>query len=702
MTVTNHATTPEDLHLLARVWFRNTWAWGCRHEGCGVKPRLALDPQGHLTTWHDTLGEMILTCDGAPEWLFTGNETHAARLFGADNPAPYVKDAFHRRLIHGDTAAVDPRQRGTKAAAWHRLHVAGGASATITCRLRLAADGPGKLTEADAIIAARRSEADAFYATVIPPTARTTPEATRVARLAYAGLVWSHKFYHYIVKDWLEGDPEQPAPPPGRATGRNADWGHLYNRDVISMPDGWEYPWYASWDLAFHAVALARIDADGAKRQLELLLREWYLHPNGQMPAYEFAFGDVNPPVHAWAAWRVYRLGQEQGHTDLDFLERVFQKLLLNFTWWVNRKDAGGHHLFAGGFLGLDNIGPFDRSKPPPGGWQLQQADGTAWMAFFAGRMLTIALELARHRPPYEDIASKFLEHLVAIADGINGTANRPGLWHEEDGFYYDHLRNPQGAELPLRLRSLVGVVPLFASTVITDEALAALPGFAKRLAWFRRYRGDLAQQIAFCDRGEAGRLLIAIPSRARLERVLQRLIDDTEFLSPHGIRSLSRAHAEAPFVLRTDDGEWRVDYTPGESVSGLFGGNSNWRGPVWFPLNILLIEALERYHGFYGRDLRVQLPDGRTVDLHGFAEELSRRLASLVMPDATGVRPSLGHHPRWQEPAWKDLVWFHEYFHGDTGRGLGAMHQTGWSALVAPLLAGQAIRRSTRSTEPG
>jgi hypothetical protein len=693
MTAHNRSAAAAELHLLPQVWFRNTWAWGCRHEGCGMKPRIHRRPDGHLGRWHESLGSWVLSCDGAPEWLFTGNETNHQRLWGTENPTRWVKDAIHRRVVDDEVAAVDPATRGTKAAAWYRLAVPAGGAATVTMRLRPESMGPGDPAAADTIIAARRAEADAYYAAVIPPA--TAPEPARVARLAYAGLVWSHRFYHLIVEDWLRGDPEQPAPPASRKHGRNADWGHLYNRDVLALPDPWEYPWYASWDLAFHAVAMAPADLPGAKRQIELLLREWYMHPNGQIPAYEFAFGDVNPPVHAWAAWRLYRQGQAAGEADLGFLERVFQKLLLNFTWWVNRKDPHGRNLFAGGFLGLDNIGPFDRSKPPPGGWSLEQADGTAWMAFFAGRMLTIALELARHRPAYEDIASKFLEHLVAISHAING-GDGEGLWHEEDGFYYDHLRNPGGERRALRLHSMVGIVPLFAGAVISRDTLAALPGFAARLAWFRRYRPDPARAIDVCDQGDDGTLLVSIADRTRLARILARVADPEEFWSPHGVRSLSRFHRDRPFTVDVGGDPLRVAYTPGESVDGLFGGNSNWRGPVWFPLNILLIESLERFHGIYGSGFRIPRRDGGSTDCLGLARELSGNLASLMLPGADGLRPWQGGHPRWRDPLWRDLAWFHEYFHGDDGRGLGASHQTGWTALVAGLLAGRTQRAST------
>jgi hypothetical protein len=685
--------------VVPTAWFRNTWSWGCTHEGCSLKPTISRGADGTLALNHETLGKLRLAASGTPEWLFTDNETNHQRLHGSENATPWVKDAFDRRIVHGDTTAVNPKQRGTKAGAWYHVTIPAGSSLELRLRLR-PEDGtvPDLGDDFSRVLALRIAEADAFYAATQP--AGIDAERARVARLAWAGLIWSKQFYHLVIKDWLDGDPYQPAPPDSRKTGRNAEWRHVFNRDVISMPDKWEYPWFAAWDLAFHTVAFAPIDPHFAKAQLELLLREWYMHPNGQIPAYEFALGDVNPPVHAWAAWRIYRQESARGERDLDFLERVFQKLLLNFTWWVNRKDPQGRNLFAGGFLGLDNIGAFDRSQPLPDGAWLAQADGTAWMAFYAGRMLTIALELARHRPPYEDIASKFLEHFIAIADAMNAFGDS-GLWHEEDGFYYDHLCTPQGST-PLRVRSLVGVIPLFASAIITDEALAALPGFAKRLAWFKTYRTDLARHLTYLEqRGDGNtRQLLAIPSRERLVRVLGRVLDEREFLSPFGIRSLSQAHRDAPAVIASATGEYRVAYVPGESQTGLFGGNSNWRGPVWFPLNILIIEALERYHGFYGDALQIELPtgSGRMVTLATAAAELRERLCRIFLPATDGQRPCDGGDLRWRDdPRWHGLLRFHEYFHGDDGHGLGASHQTGWTALVAPLLHGRSLRTSSR-----
>ncbi|MBL9218859.1 MAG: hypothetical protein JNG82_10255 [Opitutaceae bacterium] len=682
------------LHLLPTLWFRNTWTWGGKHEAGEPKPRMQQLAPGHVQTHHGSLGRYFWEIESAPgrpdPLLFTENETNAARLFAAENTGPHVKDAFHDYVVRGQTGAVNPKRTGTKVAAHRVLDLAPGETAVMRLRLSAEVEAPGRpFGEGFAeVFAARRAEAEEFYAVVLPAS---VDEAERnVARQAFAGLLWSKQFYHFVVADWLEGDAKQPPPPAARRRGRNSDWPHLYNRDIISMPDKWEYPWFAAWDLAFHMIPFARIDPHFAKEQLNLFLREWYMHPNGQIPAYEWNFSDVNPPVHAWACWRVYKMTGPRGGRDRLFLARVFQKLVVNFTWWVNRKDPGGQHLFSGGFLGLDNIGVFDRSKPLPTGGHLEQADGTAWMAFYCSTMLAMALELADGDPAYEDIASKFFEHFVAIADAMNHLGGT-GLWHEEDGFYYDQLKT-EGQSFPLRLRSMVGIIPLFAVQFIEDEQLDKLPGFAKRTRWFLENRKDLAAHISYMTRGKssAGRRLLAIPSRERLQRVLRYVFDEREFLSPHGVRSLSRIYQEQPFVLQAGGQEYRVDYVPGESDSGLFGGNSNWRGPVWFPTNFLLIEALERYHHFYGDSFTVEFPtgSGRRVTLQGAAQELSRRLVKLFLPGLDGGRVCHGQTgPGAEGERLKDMVLFHEYFHGETGQGLGASHQTGWTALVARLI---------------
>jgi hypothetical protein len=696
ITVANRGPAPAALHLLPTLWFRNTWSWGCYHEGCWPKPCIRRAEDGTLLAQHATLGRFRLTVmpsdDGtAPKFLFAENETNSARLFGTNGTSVFTKDAFHEYVALGRADAVNPKAQGTKVAAYYPLEIPAAGKVTVQLRLCVEAEAtPQPFGGAfEQVFADRIREADEFFAALIPPG--LGDEERRVGRQAYAGLLWTKQFYHYVIKDWLAGDPEQPAPPEERKDGRNRDWIHVYNRDVISMPDKWEYPWYAAWDLAFHMLPFARLDAGFAKEQLVLFLREWYMHANGQLPAYEWALSDVNPPVHAWACWRVYKITGPPGQRDRLFLSRVFQKLLINFTWWVNRKDIEGKHLFAGGFLGLDNIGMFDRSQPLPNGGHLEQADGTAWMAFYCATMLSMALELARDNPAYEDVASKFFEHFVAIADAMN-TLGGTGLWDERDGFYYDSL-HVDGRVIPARIRSMVGLIPLCAVEVLEDNVIERLPGFRKRLQWFLDNRQDLARHISYMEaEGEAGHRhrLLALPSRSRLERVLRYLLDENEFLSPYGIRSLSRFHKDSPHVCRTGGQENRVAYVPGDSDSGMFGGNSNWRGPVWFPVNYLLIEALERYHHFYGDALRVECPtgSGRLMNLEEVACELGSRLTRLFLPDGQGRRPCHGSDHRFaSDPHWQDLILFHEYFHGDNGRGIGASHQTGWTALVTRLL---------------
>jgi hypothetical protein len=690
ITVANRGPDAATLHLLPTLWFRNTWSWG--DPDAPARPELRLRDPGLVAVTHATLGDFVFAWEGEAQPLFTENESNAARLWHSTNAAPHVKDAFHEFLIHGRGDAVNPSHTGTKCAPHFVIDLAAGEERVIRLRLAPANQEPSEWfgETFDEVLRARQDDADAFHAGLSIPG--MSAEACAVTRQARAGLLWSKQFYHYIVRDWLHGDPTQTAPPPERRHGRNAGWAHLHAHDLISMPDKWEYPWFAAWDLAFHMIPMAELDPDFAKAQLVLFLREWYMHPNGQMPAYEFAFGDVNPPVHAWAAWRVYKMTASPGQRDRAFLESVFQKLLINFTWWVNRKDADGHNLFQGGFLGLDNIGVFDRSQPLPTGGELQQSDGTAWMAFYCLTMLAMALELAQENPVYEDLASKFFEHYVGIADAMNHLGGS-GLWDEEDGFYYDKLKL-EGETIPLRTRSLVGLLPLIAVEVLEEEKIQKLPGFVKRMEWFIQHRPDLAKQITWCELcPHHEHRILAIPSRERLEHVLRYLLDESEFLSPHGIRSLSRTHLEHPYVFRHDGGESRVDYVPGESNTYLFGGNSNWRGPVWFPINYLLIEALERYAHFYGDTLKVECPSGsgNWLTLDAVAAELSRRHASLFLPDENGRRPCHGKATRYADDThWRDLLLFHEYFHGDDGRGCGASHQTGWTALVVRLLGSQ------------
>jgi hypothetical protein len=713
-TIANRGPEPATIHVLPTLWFRNTWSWGCSHEGCWVKPSIEQESATRLLAEHATLGRMRFDVESpgraAPTFLFTGNETNSRRLFGIEPPQPYVKDAFHRFVVDGEKDAVDPQRTGTKVAAHFVLEIPPGGEQALRFRLspapraRKGARASGRSSSGasfgaafDATFAQRIAEADDFHRTRLAPGA--TKEERAVARQASAGLLWSKQFYHYVVRDWLEGDPEQPRPPESRRSGRNREWRHLFNRDVVSMPDKWEYPWYAAWDLAFHMLPFANLDPQFAKEQLVLFLREWYMHPNGQLPAYEFALGDVNPPVHAWAAWRVYKASAPAGRRDHRFLERVFQKLLLNFTWWVNRKDDEGNNLFSGGFLGLDNIGVFDRGKPLPTGGHLEQADGTAWMAFYCTTMLSMALELAVDNPVYEDLASKFFEHFVSIVDAMNSLGGT-GLWDEQDGFYYDQIHHEPAGDgrresLPLRVRSIVGLIPLFAVEVLDDAVLDRLPGFKKRMQWFLDNRRDLARHVTFgetcAERGLAGtKRLLAIPSTERLERVLKYMLDEREFLSPYGIRSLSKVHERQPYVFHAGGEEFRVDYAPGDSTTDSFGGNSNWRGPIWFPVNYLLIEALERYHHFHGDGFRVECPvgSGRKLSLKEVAREISARLVRLFLPDADGRRPCHGESRRYaDDPHFRELVLFHEYFHGDSGRGLGASHQTGWTALAVRCL---------------
>jgi hypothetical protein len=712
--VTNRGPEPATLHLLPTLWFRNTWSWGGTGENFAPRGEIALEGTGVLRVSHATLGAFTLFGEvdgeaGEPVALFTENETNFDRVFGLPNARPYVKDSFHDYVIHGFHDGVNPANAGSKAALHYRMTLPGGATRVLRLRLVETADAPADPfgTAFDDTFATRQTEADEFYDARVAPGATAGERA--VVRQAYAGLLWTKQFYYYVVRDWLDGDPAQPPPPPERLNGRNSDWRHLHARDVMSMPDKWEYPWFAAWDLAFHVVPFSQIDPEYAKQQMILLLREWYMHANGELPAYEFAFDDVNPPVHAWACYRIYKMTGPRGYRDRTFLERAFHKLLINFTWWVNRKDAEGNNLFGGGFLGLDNIGIFDRSKPLPTGGHLEQADGTAWMAFFCGTMLFIALELASEDPAYEDVASKFFEHYVAISDAMNALGTS-GLWDEKDGFYYDMLHF-DGQLAPLRIRSIVGIIPLFVCGILEDAVIGRLPGFRKRLQWFIDNRAELARHIipgAFIrERRGAGThsdgellvgRLLAIAPRERLVRVLRYVLDENEFLSPYGVRSLSRFHADHPYTLEAMGTTYSVEYAPGESTSGLFGGNSNWRGPVWFPLNYLLIEALERYHLFYGDDLKVECPthSGTYMTLSEVARELERRLSSIFLPDSSGARPVHGGDARYaNDPHWKDLVLFYEYFHGETGRGVGASHQTGWTALVTRCLEGVARRRS-------
>jgi hypothetical protein len=703
ITVANRGPAAAPLHLIPTLWFRNTWTWGSPHETDPDKPYIQRASATSVELSHQSLGKWRMEIEPAngsaiPELLFTDNETNEQRMFGVPGPR-YAKDAFHQYIINSHSEATNPKGVGTKLGVLHVLDVpAGGA---ITVRLRLFSEDekpPGKPFGADfeKCFQQRIAESDEFYSHVLSP--KLLPAEKAVAEQAYAGLLWSKQFYHYAVADWLDGDPNEPPPPESRKSGRNSDWRQVFCRDVISMPDKWEFPWFAAWDLAFHMLPLAHVDPEMAKAQLVLFLREWYMHPNGQLPAYELNFSDVNPPVHAWACWRVYKISNRRGERDTLFLERTFQKLLMNFTWWVNRKDITGKQIFAGGFLGLDNIGIFDRSKPLPTGGTLEQADGTAWMAFYCATMLAMAIELAQKNPAYEDVASKFFEHFIAITDAIN-TLGGSGLWDDADGFYYDQLQI-DGKNTPLKLRTVVGIIPLFAAQVLESHAIQKLPGFLKRMQWFLDNRKDLAKHISYMEPAQGkqgGHYLLAIPSREKLTRVLKYALAESEFLSPFGIRSLSQVYRDHPYFFDADGQKLSVYYEPGESQTNIFGGNSNWRGPVWFPVNYLLIEALERYHHFYGDEFKVECPtgSGKFMTLQQVARELESRLTKIFLPDAAGNRPSNNGQARYaSDPNWRNLVLFHEYFHGDNGKGLGASHQTGWTSLVVRCLQNLAKQR--------
>ncbi|MEJ6581888.1 MAG: glucosidase [Akkermansiaceae bacterium] len=692
ITVTNHGPDDAPLHVLPTVWFRNTWRFGTERQDRRPKPSIELEGD-HLKLWHSELGEFHFFAESPKvkgPWLFTENENDNYNLFGTDNHTRYVKDGFHKHIIDKHSDAIAKEGKGTKAAGHLTFNVPAGKSVVINCRLCPATSEVKGLAQFEEVFSERIKEAGEFYDEVIPED--TSPEERVIYREGYAGLLWTKQFFYYVVDDWLKGDRRTPGPPDARKSGRNSSWEHFFARDILSMPDKWEYPWFAAWDTAFHMITFSAIDPEFAKSQLLLFLREWYMHPNGQLPAYEWNFSDVNPPVHAWAVWRVYKIADKKGGRDLLFLERAFQKLLLNFTWWVNRKDENGRHIFGGGFLGLDNIGIFDRSQDLPNGGTLNQADGTAWMGSFCVTMLSMALELAQTRPAYEDIASKFLEHFISICDAIN-TLGGSGLWDEEDQFYYDQLLIDHQPPIPMKIRSLVGLLPLMATTVLKQTHIDKLPGFKKRLEWFLLNRPDILQYVKFRkseEKKNPNRWLIAIPNEGKLRATLSRMLDPKEFLSDYGIRSLSKAHADEPFVFNCGGDNLSVEYTPGESTTGMFGGNSNWRGPIWFPTNFVLIEALERYHYFYGDSFQIEYPtgSGEKMNLREIAIDLCDRLTNIFKPDADGICPFVSEdHPHRDNPLWQEHLLFHEYFHGDSGKGLGASHQTGWTSLVVRLI---------------
>ncbi len=700
ISVTNRGSNPASLDVLPTLWFRNTWSWA----GDEQLPEIRVDEntaRQALVADKAQFDAYHLYFEGAPDLLFTENETNYQRLYNYANRS-FTKDGINDAVVNGRFQAVNQQQRGSKAAGCYKLILQGGESSVI--RLRLVEGGglPVPFEGFETIFQARIAEADRYYESIIP--AELNNDERNVMRQALAGLLWSKQFYHYVIKDWLEGDAKQPPPPPERYSGRNSKWVHLYNADVLSMPDKWEYPWFAAWDLAFHCIALSIVDADFAKSQLSLMLREWYMHPNGQLPAYEWAFGDVNPPVHAWAVWRVYRIEERRrGSGDLKFLESAFHKLLLNFTWWVNQKDADGLNVFEGGFLGLDNIGVFDRSSSLPVPGLIEQSDGTSWMAMYTLNMLTIASELARYNSAYENVASKFWEHFLYIAHAMTHIcADGKGLWDSEDGFFYDVLYSKSGDWERMKVRSLVGLTPLFAVETLESDDLDRMPDFTRRLNWFIKNRPDLTSNIAHMHGGQNDRLLLSIINEDRLRGILRYLLDENEFLSPHGIRALSRSHLKLPYIKHAGGAEYRVDYEPAESTSGLFGGNSNWRGPVWFPMNHLIIESLQKFHFFYGEVFQVECPtgSGKMMTLAQVATELSKRLSAIFLKNDAGRRPVYGSNGKFQsDPHWKDLVLFFEYFHGDNGAGVGASHQTGWTGLVAKLLQQSGGDKSVSAT---
>ena len=674
VTVDNVGDTAQTLHLLPTLWFRNTWSW----EADAAQPVMRTD-DARLVSEHPTLGTFVLAGDGSPVALACDNETNMRMLFGAPNTTPYPKDGIGDHVVRG-RQTVNPVGVGTKAALHYRLAVPAGGSAIVRLRLSGKSLKPSLKGDWTRVLASREREADEFHAAVLP--ADTPSDAASITRQAFAGMVWGKQFFHYDVDRWLRGDPTQPPPPEQRRDGRNNAWRHLNNHDVVSMPDAWEYPWYAAWDLAFHCATLARIDPEYAKSQLILMCREWYMHPNGQLPAYEWDFSDTNPPVHAWAAMRVF---ESDGSRDYHFLEKVFHKLLINFTWWVNRKDAEGNNLFEGGFLGLDNIGPFDRSQLPVAG-RLEQSDATSWMARYCLDMLEMALTLAMHDNTYVDVATKFFEHYAYISTAII----EKGLWDDDDGFFYDLLRTPSGEAIPLKVRSMVGLLPVCAVLSLDEHLLHALPEFRERMHWFHHNKPEFCRGLDFAHDPSGDRRLLSVVNPERLRRILARVFDEEEFLSPYGLRSMSKQHADSPVSIDVEGYHGSVDYEPGESQSGLFGGNSNWRGPIWMPLNYLLVRSLRRFHTYLGHSFTVELPtgSGRHVTLAEAADEISHRLVGIFSPDAAGRRPVWGGYERpATDPRWQDVVPLHEYFHADNGMGLGASHQTGWTGLVANII---------------
>ena len=693
ITVHNRGKEAASLNVLPTIWFRNTWAWG--YDDYKYKPEMMSSNSADILITHEYFENYTLYIDNQNidtklPLLFCDNETNNQRLYNSPNNNQYVKDGINEYIVHGKTDAVNINAVGTKAAANFDVTINGNDSHTF--RLRLSSQTiPQPFEEYDALFDAAKNNADVFYADLQKDI--TNDDEKNVQRQAFAGMLWSKQYFDYNVDKWLNGDPSQPSPPPQRKTGRNSAWKHLNNADIISMPDKWEYPWYAAWDLAFHCIPFAMIDAEFAKQQLLLLTKEWYMHPNGQLPAYEWAFGDVNPPVHAWSTFRVFKIDEKNnGKPDVPFLESVFHKLLLNFTWWVNRKDANGNNIFQGGFLGLDNIGVFDRSAPLPTGGYIEQADGTSWMAMYSLNLMRIALELSKYNPVYQDMATKFFEHFLYIAEAMDSMGLDGGsLWDDTDQFFYDVLKLPNGKCERLKVRSMVGLIPLFAVEVFDTELLESVPEFKKRLEWFLTHKPNLASLVSrWQDKNAGEKQLLSLLRGHRMKKILQRMLDETEFLSDYGIRAVSKYHEQHPYEFYVDGKRFSVEYSPGESNSGLFGGNSNWRGPIWMPVNFLIIESLQRFHFYYGDDFKLECPtgSGTLLSLNEIADLLSKRLANLFLRNEEGKRPVFGTYTKFQtDPLFNNYIWFHEYFHGDTGRGVGASHQTGWTGLIARLL---------------
>jgi hypothetical protein len=686
ITVHNRGAEDAPLHLLPQVWFRNTWSWGYND----YKPHLNRGQDGNLLIDHEGLGHFTLHLEHKASLLFCDNETNNSRLYGVNNTSTFVKDGINDFLINGNSKAVHSDGNATKVAVNYDLVVKGKASTTI--RLRLSAGNEKPFEDFDEILETRIKEADEFYAAIQSEIA--SDDVKMVQRQAFAGMLWSKQFYYYDIPQWLKGDPAQPPPDPARLKGRNHEWIHLNNADVISMPDKWEYPWYAAWDLAFHCIPISLVDPQFAKNQLLLLTKDWYMQPNGQLPAYEWLFSDVNPPVHAWATWQVYKNDERNnnGNSDVPFLEAVFHKLVINFTWWVNRKDAEGNNIFEGGFLGLDNIGVFDRSAPLPNGGIVEQADGTSWMAMYSLNMMRIALELSRKNPVYQTMASKFFEHFLYIAGAMASMGdNAVGLWDEEDSFYYDSLKMNNRGCVKLKVRSMVGLIPLFAVEVLDHQLMEEAPEFSKRLKWFLKNRPNLASLVSrWEDKNEGEKHLLSLLRGHRMKKILERVLDEDEFLSEYGVRSLSKVYENNPYEINVADKTLNIQYTPAESTIEMFGGNSNWRGPIWMPVNFLIIESIKRFHDYYGDDFKVECPkgSGNYISLAEIAEFLTQRLSKLFLKDENGQRPFIGDNDKFQKDAdFSNYILFYEYFHGDNGRGVGASHQTGWTGLIAKLL---------------